>query len=142
MANMLSIMFGGMSDDGDDNNGVTQPDFRNVPSSDKGNEDYSDKGMLGRYTVPQRVFEKDPVGLKRYAGYGATEADLRLGYIEPTIREDPAYDKPNYEDRSTDPSKPDELFNNSGVMPDDWEFRRRKRVSRGFLTRPTNSTER
>jgi hypothetical protein len=116
-------------------------DYRAVPSTDVGNRDYSDRGMLGGWTTPSECFD-DPAGLVRFTGYGGNRDDLERGYIVPTITEDPAYDKRNYVDRWSDPSHPyiDQL--NTDAVQSDWEFRSRNRESRGFLTRPRLPTER
>jgi hypothetical protein len=114
-------------------------DFRDVPLSDTG-DGYHDRGALGSYG---RDAPWDPVpGVKYMAGFGADVEDLQRGFIAPTIREDPAYDKANYRERSSLPMKTDEDFNNTGVLDEDWEFRTRNRRSRGFLTRPYIPTER
>ena len=116
-------------------------DFRDVPLSDTG-DGYSDRGALGSYAPREHEQWQAPGDVKYMAGFGASVEDLQRGYIEPTIREDPAYDKANYQERSSLPMEPDEDFNNTGVMDDDWEFRTRNRRSRGFLTRPYIPTER
>ncbi len=70
------------------------------------------------------------------AGFGATEEDLRRGYCEPGIREAPAYDFDNYENRSTLPRSSDEDDNPSTASESDMEFRARGVRSKGFFTRP------
>jgi len=116
-------------------------DFRDVPLSDTG-DGYHDRGALGSYS-PREHEQWAPVPeVKCFEGFGASVADLQRGFIDPTIREDPAYDKANYRERSSLPMEPDEDFNNTGVMDDDWEFRTRNRRARGFLTRPYIPTER
>jgi hypothetical protein len=114
-------------------------DFRDVPLSDTG-DGYHDRGALGSYGQ-DRPWEV-PNDVRYMAGFGASVEDLQRGFIDPTIREDPAYDKANYQERSSLPMEPDEDFNNTGVMDQDWEFRTRNRRSRGFLTRPYIPTER
>lgn len=91
-------------------------------------------------TPVEKPFET-PSDIKFEGGYGATEADLKCGYIEPVLRESPEYDKENYEDRFSQPKRP---LLNDGDFPDekDWEFRRKDRESRGFLARPRIPTER
>jgi hypothetical protein len=116
-------------------------DYRNVPASDRGNLDYSDQGMFGSFTPDERPY-LDPPGVRHFTGYGATAADLDRGYVVPGIREDAAYDKANYQMRSTDPKHPDEQPGDTDSMQRDWEFRARNQRSRGFLTRPRIPTER
>lgn len=116
-------------------------DFRAVPPSDTG-DGYHDRGALGSW-APREHEQWAPVdGVKYMAGFGADVGDLQRGYIAPTIREDPAYDKANYQERFSQPKMPDEDVNNTGVMDQDWEFRTRNRRARGFLTRPYIPTER
>lgn len=116
-------------------------DFRDVPGTDKGNASYSDRGMLGSYTPDSEPYGA-PRGVRFAAGYGADMADLDRGYCRPGISEDPAYDKVNYSQRSSQPRVPDEDQGNAEVMGQDWEFRNRNARSRGFLTRPRLPTER
>ena len=123
-------------DDGDSS------DFRQVPKSDCGNAAYTDRGQRSSFATNRGDAFPDPVGLKRFAGYGADEADLVQGYVTPTMNEDPAYDLTNYKDRSTAPRRTDEDFENTQSLPNDYEFRARNRRSRGFLTRPHIPTER
>jgi len=116
-------------------------DFRDVPLSDTG-DGYHDRGAFGSYGPREHEQWEVPEGVKYMAGFGASVEDLHRGFIEPTIRESPAYDKVNYRERSTQPKVPDEGPGNNQVMDDDWEFRTRNRRSRGFLTRPYIPTER
>lgn len=117
-------------------------DFRAVPASDKGNENYEDRGSIGWYAPSNREQFRDPSDVVHFAGYGATEEDIDRGFCVPVIRQDPAYDKNNYDLRSTEPKSPNEDFGNTDVLRDDWEFRRRNQRARGFLTRPRIPTER
>ncbi|HMA00032.1 MAG TPA: hypothetical protein VKP66_18985, partial [Steroidobacteraceae bacterium] len=75
-------------------------------------------------------------------GFGIEDADVIRGYCDPGITEDPAYDKENYSERSTQPRHPDEDLDNADRLKRDWEFRSRNREARGFLTRPRIPTER
>lgn len=104
-------------------------------------EKYNDKGMLGSHRTSAEPFQ-NPSGVKLFTGYGADNEDLERGYCEPSIRENPAYDKANYQDRWTVPMEPDEDQGDTSVLPDDIEFRMRERVSKGFMTRPRIPTER
>lgn len=105
------------------------------------NSGYSQPGLLGhQYADPEPY--KSPPNVKYFAGFGATEQDLDLGYLKKETRELPDYDKANYNERYTEASKPDENFANTGVLPEDVEFRNKERVSKGFLTRPRIPTER
>ena len=116
-------------------------DFRAVPESDRGNEDYDDRGMLGSYRSSSQAF-RDPSDVVHFTGYGATEEDIDRGYCVPSIRQDPAYDMHNYDMRSTEPKRSMVANGNTDVLPDDWEFRRRNQRAKGFLTRPRIPTER
>ena|ERR1700748_148045 len=117
-------------------------DYRPVPSSDRGDEDYSDRGMLGFYQTNDGKPWDAPEGVKYFSGYGADDADLKRGFKDPTITEHPAYQLQNYKDRSSQPMESDVTPGNVEMMEDDWSFRMRNRQSRGFLTRPRIPTER
>ena len=121
--------------------GGDNADYRPVPESDKGNDGYTDQGYNGWYTPSEEPF-RDPADVKYIAGYGASEEDLRRGYCEADVNRNPAYDKANYEMRSTQPRVSSEQFGNTDTMPNDFEFRSRNQRSRGFLTRPRIPTER
>lgn len=124
-------------DDGD------RPDFRQVPSSDEGNRGYRDRGQFGSFGPSNREQFRDPPDVKHFTGYGASEADIDLGFIRPEIREDPAYDLADYKLRSTDPKiANDDQGGETDVTPSHWEFRRKNQRARGFLTRPHIPTER
>jgi hypothetical protein len=126
------------SDDPD----AEKSDFRRVPASDNG-RGYSDRGGFGGYSPTDKLWsETEPRETKYFGGYGVSDDDARRGYIAPDIREDPAYDKVNYSDRSTLPKSPDEDQSSSQAMRQDWEFRSRNMRSKGFLTRPRLPTER
>lgn len=116
-------------------------DFRPVPASDKGNAGYTDKGMFGSYT-PSADPYASPAGIKRFAGYGATQADLARGWKEVSISDNPAYQLDDYKWRSTDPKQSDIDEGGDIDMPSDYEFRRHNRRSRGFLTRPMTPIDR
>jgi hypothetical protein len=126
------------SDDARDDAG----DFRQVPASDRGNASYADRGQFGSYGPSNRDQFLDPPNVKHFTGYGASEADIDLGWVRPTIREAPAYDKANYDLRSNSPTNADEDFGNTAIQDDDLTFRSRNQRSRGFLTRPRIPTER
>lgn len=115
-------------------------DYRPVPSSDRGNATYDDRGMLGSYT-PQETPYGSPPDVRHFTGYGATNADLERGYQVPAIRDNPAYDLDNYVDRSTLPRLSDQ-DEGGDAMADDYAFRRKNERSRGFLTRPRIPTDR
>lgn len=139
----LDILEGGplpiLKEIGDDEE---RSDFRNVPESDRGNFDYSDKGKFGSYATNSARPFLDPPNVRHFTGYGATERDLDLGYVVPGITEDAAYDKVNYQMRSTEPKHPDEQPGDTDSLQRDYEFRARNQRSRGFLTRPRIPTER
>lgn len=116
-------------------------DFRQVPASDDGNRNYRDRGQFGTFS-PDKEPYRSPRDIVRMTGFGADEADLDRGWCEPAIREDPAYDKSNYQDRWTQPREPNEGMGETDVMRQDWEFRGRNQRARGFLTRPRVPTER
>jgi hypothetical protein len=84
----------------------------------------------------------DPEGLKRFSGFGATEEDLRRGFVDPQITTNPKYDRSNYLDRWTQPKESLQQGGAHVSVPQDWEFRSKDSVSHGFLTRPRTSTER
>lgn len=116
-------------------------DFRAVPASDKGNEDYRDRGMIGSYTPSEEPF-RNPSDVRFFDGYGADAEDLERGYCVPDVDREPAYAKANYEMRSTLPRVHSQDFGNTDTVPDDWQFRSRNQRARGFLTRPRLPTER
>lgn len=121
--------------------GGDNTDYRPVPESDKGNAGYADQGYNGWYSPSEEPF-RDPADVKYFVGYGASEEDLRRGYCQADVNRNPAYDKANYEMRSTQPKVSSEQFGNTDTMPNDFEFRSRNQRSRGFLTRPRIPTER
>lgn len=123
-----------------DSGGETE-DFRNVPAGERDDGGYKGRGMLGNY-APSAEPYPSPEDVRWFGGFGADEADLRRGYASVAVREDPAYDKTNYEDRWTQPRATNEDMGETDVMRDDWEFRGRNQRSRGFLTRPRVPTER
>lgn len=122
-----------------DDKGVS--DFRGVPASDKGNEDYRDRGMIGSYTPSAEPF-RNPSEVRFFDGYGANAEDLERGYCVADVGREPAYEKENYNLRSTQPKETFEDMGNTDTMPSDWEFRSRNQKARGFLTRPRIPTER
>jgi hypothetical protein len=109
--------------------------------ADRGDK-YDDRGNLGTFGPSQDAPFPDPKGLRRFVGFGADQDDLEQGFITPGIRSDPAYDKANYELRSTVPSRPDEGPGNHMSLGADFEFRTKDMESKGFLTRPRTPTER
>lgn len=115
-------------------------DFRQVPASDRGNASYSDRGQFGSY-APSREAYAPPSDVRFEAGFGADVDDLRRGYCVPTIRESPAYDLDNYQNRATLPRYPDEDGQET-LGESAMEFRARGERSRGFLTRPKIPVER
>lgn len=126
----------------DGKNGADMSDYRPVPSSDRGNDGYHDRGMLGSYATNDGEPWPSPAGVERFTGFGANEADLVRGFCEPGITQNPAYQLENYKDRSSQPMESDVTPGNIEAMEDDWNFRNRNRKSRGFLTRPRIPTER
>lgn len=88
--------------------------YREVPASDRGNEGYGDRGMMGTYQTSRRAF-RDPDGVAHYSGYGCTEAEYERGYAKPELREDPDYD---------------------------FKSRKQRGVNKGFIPRPLYGTER
>jgi hypothetical protein len=140
MPRKTNVSFTGQVPEFDPAGTENRSDYRPVPASDR-NSQYGDRGGFGTYQTNDGKPWGDPEGLKRFAGYGATEADLARGFIEPTIRNDPAYDGENYKDRSTVPMLSD-LDEGGDSMNDDYAFRRRNERARGFLTRPHIPTDR
>lgn len=117
-------------------------DYRPVPPTDRGNEDYSDRGMLGSYTPTSEPY-RAPRDVRWFTGYGASAADLDRGYIVPDIRDPPAYDLDDYKERYSQPMVADDAEEgHTNAIEEHWEFRSRNRRSRGFLTRPRIPTER
>lgn len=116
-------------------------DYRDVPLSDTG-DGYHDRGARGSYAPYNNEPWPAVPEVRCFEGFGATEADLQLGFIRPTITNDPMFDKDNYRERLTEPKMNDEDLNNTGVLEQDWEFRTRNRRAKGFLTRPMIPTER
>jgi hypothetical protein len=115
-------------------------DFRNVPRTDR-DPTYRDRGMFGNYAPTSEPYPA-PAETRFFTGFAGDEEDLRRGWCVPAIREDPAYDKVNYQDRWTQPREPNEDMGETDVMRADWEFRGRNQRSRGFLPRPRVPTER
>jgi hypothetical protein len=105
------------------------------------NAKYETEGMLGSYCTSAEPF-LNPEGVKMFAGFGANEAQLDLGYLDPHVSELPNYDNANYKERYSIPSHPDEGPGNHMSLPKDMEFRMKERESKGFLTRPRIPTER
>lgn len=126
----------------DGSDGGETSDYRPVPSSDRGNDGYHDRGALGSFATNDGEPWPSPDGVERSTGYGATEADLVRGYCEPTITQNPAYQLENYKDRSSQPRVSDVTPGNIEAKESDWSFRERNREARGFLTRPRIPTER
>jgi uncharacterized protein YneR len=118
----------------------SQDDYRPVPSSDRGNEAYRDRGALGFYHEEKPY--KTPDEVKFFSGFGGTEADLERGWCEPLITEHPAYQLQSYKDRYSQPMESDVTPGNVDMMEDDWAFRERNRRSKGFLPRPRIPVER
>lgn len=116
-------------------------DYRPVPSTDNG-AGYTDRGQFGDWSANGGKPYDEPAGIKREAGFGASVDDLRRGFCEPAMRQDPAYDFENYRSRSSDPRVSDDDQGNRQFMSDDWDFQNRNRRSKGFLTRPRIPTER
>lgn len=120
----------------------TRSDFSPVSRRDQGNETYDERGMLGGYATNDGRPWKPPADVRYFTGFGGDMSDLKRGYCEPEITDNPAYDLSNYKDRSSQPREGDVGPGNVDAVPDDWEFRNRNRRSEGFLTRPRIPTER
>lgn len=126
--------------DGGDEEQDNRSDYRPVPASDRGNDGYHDKGMLGFYQTDAEWF-RDPAGVKRGQGFGASSMEIERGWCDPGINESPAHELANYKYRSTEPMRTDEgVYGQPGA--DDFSFRQRNRRSEGFLTRPKLPVER
>ena len=119
-----------------------QNDYRPVPSSDRGNDGYHDRGMLGFYrTNDGKPFE--PVdGVQYFDGYGASMEDIKRGWSDPLITEHPAYTETNYRERYSQPKEAEVIAGTIEATPSEWEFRDRQRRTKGFLTRPRVPYER
>lgn len=111
-----------------------------TPASD-GDPGYKDKGLLGTYQTADGDFP-DPEGLKRFAGFGADEADLTRGFKKVDARELPIYDLANHKEKWTQPRVPDEDSDGGEDMPQDIQFRRQDRETKGLFMRPRIPTER
>ena len=109
-------------------------DYRPVPRSDRGNEGYRDRGMLGSYATNDGEPFPAPRDVRFFTGFGGSASELERGYAEPLITDNPAYDLASYKDRSSEPQDRE--------ADDDWRFRNRNRRSEGFLTRPRIPNER
>lgn len=81
-----------------------------------------------------------PSEVKMESGFGASQADLRRGFLEPDVQELPKYDKENYEDRATLPRSPEK--DDAQSFPEDMDFRMKGRETPGLLRRPRIPTER
>lgn len=111
-----------------------ESDWRPVPSTDRGNAAYTDRGEMGGYeTNGGRPFDP-PADVRWFTGYGADEAVLKRGWCEPLITEHPGYERSNYQDRYSQPRVSDVTKGNVEALTDDLEFRNRNRRSKGFLT--------
>jgi len=109
-------------------------------AKDKGDK-YDDSGELGSYCTSEVQFP-NPEGTKVFSGYGASEADLELGFIRPAVRELPEYDKASYQDRWTLPKETKVEKVSGASFMDSFEESLNKRRSKGFLIRPRTPTER
>ena len=109
--------------------------------ADKGVK-YDDKGQLLK-PGDTEIFP-NPEGVQRFAGYGADEADLQRGFIEPTISNRPQYDLSAYKERWSDPKETDTgaFPYRPGVSPEDVEFMTKDRPTKGMLIRPRIPTDR
>ena len=109
--------------------------------ADKGVK-YDDRGQLMK-AGDTKDFPK-PEGVEFFEGYGADEADLQRGYIEPTITDRPQYDLSAYKERWSDPKPTDTgaFPYRPGVSPDDLEFMTKDRQTKGMLIRPRIPTDR
>ncbi|HKS73276.1 MAG TPA: hypothetical protein VJQ82_08765 [Terriglobales bacterium] len=110
--------------------------------ADVGNKAYRDKGQLLK---PGDTSDfPEPEGIKRFEGYGADEADLERGYVEPEISDRPQYDLAAYKERWSEPkAETTGAFPyRPGLAPDDLEFLEKNRQTKGFLIRPRIPTDR
>lgn len=138
-------------------NGPQGIPMKNGPDRDPGydpkgmNEGYETAGQLGSYQTNDGEQWQDPSGAKFFTGFGIDDdpATIARGYLDPHVRENPAYDLVNYKERWTEEKVPDEEdsaggmgFGRFGAMKDDFEFRQKERKSKGFFTRPHIPTDR
>lgn len=107
----------------------------------KKNDKYDSEGMIGSYRTTD-VPNSQAEGVVYFDGYGADIEDLKTGYCKPVVRSLPEYDKVNYYERWTVPTKVDESPGNTASLPNDFEFRMEGRESKGLFTRPRIPTER
>jgi hypothetical protein len=115
-------------------------DYRDTPNSDQGDA-YRDQGQLGWYTPSAEPFET-PKDVRFEPGFGADESDLKRGWCDPRVTDDPAYQLENYKNRSTQPRISDSDEGARNPVQADFEFRNRNQKAKGFLTRPRLSTTR
>lgn len=115
-------------------------DFQQPTHDRRSSNQYGDRANLSSYQTNRGEQFRTDADFE--LGYGCTEEDAQRGWIEPRMREEPAFDLVNYKDRSTQPSKTNEDFENTSSFDRDYEFRGRNRESKGFLTRPRLPTER
>lgn len=101
--------------------------------------------MYGGFDAPYKSEEvasfPAPAENKFFAGEGATIGDLKTGFLDPNISENPAYEPKNYKDRLTVERSSDLDEDGDGVS-DDYRFREKDRVTTGLFTRPHIPTER
>jgi len=105
-------------------------------------EKYADRVKLGGDYSPSADPFPMPSDVKVFGGYGADESDIRQGFIRPTMRDNPEFDKQNYVSRWTIPKEPDIDPGDTTGTDMDWEFRQKDLRSKGFMTRPRIPTER
>jgi hypothetical protein len=117
-------------------------DFREVPSTDRGNASYHDRGRFGTWAPSNEEGFRLPENVRRFEGYGCSEDDYERGYIPNVVHEDPAYDPGNYKNRWTIPKTPDEDDQPSTAGNDDLRFRAKNEMSRGMFNRPKIPTDR
>lgn len=107
------------------------------------NEKYDEKGRLGSYRTGSEQFP-NPSDVVTFEGFGASHEDLQRGFIRPTMRELPEYQKSNYRFRLTeDRVDDDDRDNGLGVgFSKDLEFQKKDRVTTGLFARPLIPDER
>lgn len=73
--------------------------------------------------------------IKYETGFGVSQADMKRGYIKPSLPVEPEYDAANYREKWT--RQP-----NTGFGSPVYDFRYKEEETKGFLTRPILPTER
>lgn len=109
-------------------------------------EKYADRQTTAHLGEPEFPGQENPFpnaeGVKVFSGFGADDSDLRRGWVEPVIRQDPRYDLVNHKQKWTEFRISDEDSNGGEDLPNEFEFRMKDRETKGLFIRPHIPTER